>query len=316
MAEFSLPWPDTSVPGPVVGDGRKYTDAEWRRAWRAMLGSDDPSNEGVFFTSAAGESPGRLGVTSPSANTIHVAVGIALVDGILYSNGAVRSLSVSSASPGTMRWDRVVLRASWGAGGEQFRARAYIKGGDAVSPPSLVRSRNVTWEVALARYRINDAGVISDLVDERVFIHLPTLVRADMLNDGAVVAGKIAVGGVSATGQLADNVVANTKLRDSAALSVMGRSANTTGDPGDIVAGSDGQVLRRAGTAVEFGQVATAGVADRAVTPVKLGVPMTLDGRLSAQNNVDYGVFQTRNVVMSTAAPSGGGNADVWLRFE
>lgn len=62
--------------------------------------------------------------------------------------------------------------------------------------------------------------------------------------------------------------------------------------------------------------IGTGHVVDRAVTPVKLGLPMTLDGRLSAQNNVDYSVFQTRNVVMSTAAPSGGGNADVWLRFE
>jgi len=58
------------------------------------------------------------------------------------------------------------------------------------------------------------------------------------------------------TAGLVDNAVTNAKLRDSAALSVIGRSANTTGDPADIAAGTDHQVLRRSGTALGFGAVA------------------------------------------------------------
>ena len=61
--------------------------------------------------------------------------------------------------------------------------------------------------------------------------------------------------GLPTTG-LVDGAVTDAKLRDSAALSVIGRSANTTGDPADISAASDHQVLRRSGTSVGFGAVA------------------------------------------------------------
>jgi hypothetical protein len=42
-------------------------------------------------------------------------------------------------------------------------------------------------------------------------------------------------------------------LRQSAGLSVIGRSASTTGDVADITAADDGQVLRRASTSIGFG---------------------------------------------------------------
>jgi hypothetical protein len=65
-------------------------------------------------------------------------------------------------------------------------------------------------------------------------------------------------GPITTTGTLsvATNGISDTLLRDSAALSVIGRSANSTGDPADIAAASDHQVLRRSGTAVGFGAVA------------------------------------------------------------
>lgn len=69
---------------------------------------------------------------------------------------------------------------------------------------------------------------------------------------------------------VAANAVTDTKLRDSAALSVIGRSANSTGDPADIAAGSDGDVLRRSGTTLGFGTIATAGIANDAVTFAKI----------------------------------------------
>lgn len=66
------------------------------------------------------------------------------------------------------------------------------------------------------------------------------------------------------------DVVTDAKLRNSAALSVIGRSANSTGDPGDIAAATDGEVLRRSGTSLGFGTIATAGIADNAVTNAKI----------------------------------------------
>lgn len=56
----------------------------------------------------------------------------------------------------------------------------------------------------------------------------------------------------------------------SAGLSVVGRSANTTGSVADITAANDAEVLRRSGTSIGFGTVATAGIADDAVTYAKM----------------------------------------------
>lgn len=83
---------------------------------------------------------------------------------------------------------------------------------------------------------------------------------------------------------VANNAVANSKIRDSAALSVIGRSANSVGDPADIAAGTDGHVLRRSGTTLGFGQIVEAGIADNAVSNAKLrnSAPFSVIGRSSS----------------------------------
>lgn len=88
---------------------------------------------------------------------------------------------------------------------------------------------------------------------------MPTLFR-DKLVNGSV-----------GTTILADNSVTDAKLRDSGPLSVIGRAANSSGDPADIsaVAASDA-VLRESASTVGWGTVATAGIASKAVTDAKL----------------------------------------------
>lgn len=81
--------------------------------------------------------------------------------------------------------------------------------------------------------------------------------------------GDVVVSASGATWTVDANAITDTKLRDSAALSVIGRASNTSGDPADIAAGTDGHVLRRSGTTLGFGTVATAGIADAAVTNAK-----------------------------------------------
>lgn len=54
---------------------------------------------------------------------------------------------------------------------------------------------------------------------------------------------------------IANDIVTNAKLRNSAALSVIGRASGTSGDPADIVAGSNGTVLKRSAGALLFGPV-------------------------------------------------------------
>lgn len=54
------------------------------------------------------------------------------------------------------------------------------------------------------------------------------------------------------------NKVLNTMIRQSAALSVIGNTSNATANVADIAAATDGNVLRRAGTALAFGAIALA----------------------------------------------------------
>lgn len=96
--------------------------------------------------------------------------------------------------------------------------------------------------------------------------------------------GDVVVSASGATWTVDANAITDAKLRDSAALSVIGRSTNSSGDPADIAAGTDGHVLRRNGTALGFGTVATGGIADAAVTNAKLAdmAAGTIKGRKAA----------------------------------
>lgn len=101
--------------------------------------------------------------------------------------------------------------------------------------------------------------------------------------------------GTVATAGITANAATNTIIRDSAALSVIGRSANSTGDPADIAASVDGQVLRRSGTALGFGTVATAGITDAAVTDAKLrnSVALSIIGRSANSTGVPADIATT-----------------------
>jgi hypothetical protein len=94
--------------------------------------------------------------------------------------------------------------------------------------------------------------------------------------------------GVVTTTKIADANVTDAKISNRTALSVFGRSANSAGVGADIAAGSDGQVLRRSGTAMGFGTVATAGIADAAVTLAKMADMATAS--LLGRNTAGTGV--------------------------
>src|SRR5690606_25005852 len=62
---------------------------------------------------------------------------------------------------------------------------------------------------------------------------------------------------ISDTGVLtvSDSVISKAKLVDSAGNSVLGRSANSSGNVDDIIAGTSGHVLRLSGTTLGFGTI-------------------------------------------------------------
>lgn len=115
---------------------------------------------------------------------------------------------------------------------------------------------------------------------------------------GNVTLGGDVTGNASAN-TIANNAVTDAKLRDSSGLSVIGRAANTTGDPADIIAGTDNHVLRRSGTSVGFGQVATDGIATSAITYPKLGDDVK---RFSVASTATAGLYFTSTGNLTTAS--------------
>jgi len=109
--------------------------------------------------------------------------------------------------------------------------------------------------------------------------------------EGITIDGRTISAGIT-EGQIADNAITNEKLRDSSALSVIGRAESTSGDPADIVAGTDGYVLRRNGITLEFGQVRSDGIATGAITAGKIGV-----GGVSATNQIADGIITPAKLV-------------------
>lgn len=81
---------------------------------------------------------------------------------------------------------------------------------------------------------------------------------------------------------LANNSVADAKLRTSSGLSIIGRATDTTGNVADISAGSDNAVLRRSGTSLGFGTIGTGSLATDSVTTIKL-----VDGNVTTAKLAD-----------------------------
>jgi hypothetical protein len=105
---------------------------------------------------------------------------------------------------------------------------------------------------------VTRAGKGSPLENSELDLNFTNL-NTDKLEINAALGTPVSVTLTNATGLptagLVDNAVTDAKLRDSAGLSVIGRGANSTGDPADIVAGTNHQVLRRDGSSLGFGAV-------------------------------------------------------------
>lgn len=273
MSESSWPWSTVAA----VGDGTTTLSEALSREFLALyFGVQDPAVEGV--------SKGVLNelAVSGTASPISIATGSAICYG-LYRNTAVVTKAITTPAVGTTGF-RVVLQTNWaGVGGAaQASTRiAVVQSADGVAAiPALTQTFGTTWEISLATGTITTGGVIT-LTDARNFRKSTAVVGTNELVALAVTTAKIALLNITTalindlavtTGKIAANAVTFAKFVQSAAagLSVVGRSANSAGDFAEIVAGTDGHVLRRSGTTLGFGTVVAAGLASDAVTTAKI----------------------------------------------
>lgn len=169
MTQKSRPWA-----GRTIGDAGAYTHENWWDVWQAMQRASGAlvgaGNVGVFYAV-----PGQLAPTSAVNNSITIAAGAALIDGLFYNNDAPVTFAVASATGGNERDDRVVLRKTF-SGLTQTARLVLLPGGEVASPgpgtpPALTQdtTRATYWDTPIARVNVTDGGVIT-ITDERNYI--------------------------------------------------------------------------------------------------------------------------------------------------
>lgn len=306
MAEFSLPWPDSTDPGPQVGDARPITAAEYGLQYMALWSGN------VISTG------NRLEVTSPGANQVEVDTGYAFIAGKFYPNDTPVSLAPDSAPAATTRKDSVILQCDWTGGGatDQYTVRAITKEGTAVDYPALTQTVNVLWEERLYNYTIDDAGAITGITDMRTPVTISTEVATAMIQDDAVTADKIAaavagnglVGGAGAA--LSVNVDGSTLEINADALRVkdggiveakLGAGAVTTAKLG---------ALAVTFAKIDNGTVDTAKITDLAVETAKIDDLAVETAKLGAgavtNAKLDDGVKPLKGMIIMWSGTLGG----------
>lgn len=131
-------------------------------------------------------------------------------------------------------------------------------------------------QMAAHTYKGNNTGSTANPIDVTL-AQLKTELDLSGTNTGdqtITLTGDVTGSGTgSFAATIANNAVTDAKLRQSAALSVVGRSANSTGDVADISASTDGNILRRNGTSIGFGSInlASSDAVGASVLPVANG---------------------------------------------
>lgn len=144
-------------------------------------------------------------------------------------------------------WARVYGRSDTG--------RWYDKRGSTVRSFALEQQTNVFTVLQTIEAGLQVKDQDGTPVADRRLANIDGLLRArDTSNVEGRFISKASIEKLD-TANLNDNSVTDAILRDSAALSVIGRAANSAGDPADIAAGANDRLLRRVGDALDFGQL-------------------------------------------------------------
>jgi hypothetical protein len=108
---------------------------------------------------------------------------------------------------------------------------------------------------------------------------------------------------------ITDDAVINARLRNSIAWSVIGRSANSTGDPADIAAAAHGEMLRVRGTVLGFGGRVMRVISMSDATSF---TPTADTADINTQTNTQAAGMLTANAPSGT--PEDGQRLELWIK--
>ena len=147
--------------------------------------------------------------------------------------------------------------------------------GDKVKLVNPITGQVQTFTVASApsagatSISVNSATAAFDIpVNAGMFVQLTPQAGGGGVADGDK--GDITVSSSGKVWTIDNGAVGNTKISSRSALSVMGNGSNSPGTLNDITAGTDGHVLRRSGTILSFGQLASGAFADNTIALSRL----------------------------------------------
>lgn len=215
-----------------------------------------------------------LSVLGRSGSTLGVLAAITgTADQVLAVNTAGTALAFGQVQTGGIATSAVTLAKLANATASSVLGRSVATTGAyadiASSADGQVLRRGAAGVIAFGAVDLADTDAVTGLLP---FANMASLTGLSVLGRSASTLGVMAAitgtanqvlvvnaGGTAltfgtvSTAGLAANSVDMTILADLAALSVIGRAANTSGDPAAITASATGQILRYAGTTLAFG---------------------------------------------------------------
>lgn len=176
MTERSRFWDGTAT-----GDASESpydAGTEFARVLMAISGSGEMANKGGVWSRSAD----AFAISNPSANTIRIGAGEALVYGTWYENDADVDVNVPTPSVST-RYDYIVLRKSWSSQTVRITRIAGTEGAGA--PPALVQTVGVTWDVPIMFLSITTGAVIG-MADVREVLGPASQPQQNLLTNGSM----------------------------------------------------------------------------------------------------------------------------------
>lgn len=171
---------------------------------------------------------------------------------------------------------------------------------EVVTPNKLNNLVDLATVTGIVNADISSAAAIS-----------PSKLAAGVLPAGITIASANIIDGTIATADLADNVINNAKLRDSAALSVIGNSTNATADPADIVAANDNEVLRRSGTTLGFGKLSALALAFPSNFPIQIVQSVKTNVQTIDTSTTDWVDVTNLSITLTRVIPSASGKVRI-----